>query len=207
MPRSLLAVPIIGLRHPKEFPWCPQTPLVRVRIKPVIDGRVVRDEQVLHLVGSGVRELVGLARGMEHDVTGLHGRRTLRRANTHGTAQENIELPLRSVAVIRAAALAGQEPAEFEIERVPPEIVWRVPFCARRDRQLLARGAEFSLRRVPRLPRQCIEVRPSLGERGDGSSLRRRRRLIGRRAIRRGGLMGGIRLWAAGRDQGRDSTK
>ena len=32
-------------------------------------------------------------------------------------------------------------------------------------------------------------------------------RLIGRRAIGRGGLMGGIRLWAAGRDQGRDSTK
>ena len=82
-------------------------PLVGVGVVPDIGERIVGDERVEEILAAGAGELMGLAGRVEHDVTGTGDLRAGGRADGRGAGMKEEQFPLRRVAVVGAAALAG----------------------------------------------------------------------------------------------------
>ena len=70
---------------------------------PVLDGRVVGDEEEDEMRIPRIRNLVGLAGRMEHDIAGAESMRVVVRPNAGAAVEDEEELPLRGVGMKRGA--------------------------------------------------------------------------------------------------------
>src|SRR4051812_42111880 len=65
---DILSIEVVRLRHPEDFSRRPERPFVRVRVVTPVHGGIVRDDQDLEVVRTGVCQLMRAARWMEEDV-------------------------------------------------------------------------------------------------------------------------------------------
>jgi len=101
---------------------------------------------------------------VERDVAGAHFPARVAVPHGAGAADDEVAFPLRGVRVERAAGLAGEQLAEFQIEGMPAVGEVGVHLGAERFRDLFARTVIFSRGRGPFHPGHGIEVNVEHGE-------------------------------------------
>src|SRR6202040_4116795 len=110
-----------------------------------------RDNIIDEIFLAGVRELMRLAGSEKERVPRAHFRRPVLVSNTSAAGDDEIQLRLRAVRVIRTIRFTLRNPHHREVKRMPLRQIERLAIAAERDRHILDKLMELSLGGFPLL--------------------------------------------------------